>query len=132
MISYFDANVQAGFPSPAMDYLEERIDLTKLYVHNPAATFIVKCSGVSMLHAIPEEAELLVDRSVTPESGDIVVAALEGDFTVKFLRMEGGKGWLVPANQKYPVFPVNEDVIIWGKVIRIFVNPQTVLSCMPL
>lgn len=131
MISYFDANVKAGFPSPAMDYLEERIDLTKLYVQHPAASFIVKCSGDSMLYAIPEEAELLVDRSITPQTGDIVVAAREGEFTVKFLKKESNKGWLVPANRKYPSFPINEDVIIWGKVIRIFVNPENVRACMP-
>src|SRR5688500_1567330 len=86
-IALFSNKVQAGFPSPAMDYLEERIDLNKEFIKHPLATFIVECTGDSMINAfIPPKARLIVDRSISPKSGDIVLAVINGEFTVKFLK----------------------------------------------
>ena len=84
---YYEAAVPAGFPSPALDYLEDRIDLSKDLIRHPASTFIVECTGDSMMGAfIPPKARLVVDRSLTPVNGNIVVAVLNGEFTVKFIR----------------------------------------------
>src|SRR6478735_12754878 len=86
-IAFFSNKVQAGFPSPAMDYMEERIDLNKEFIKHPLATFIVECTGDSMINAfIPPKARLIVDRSVSAKNGDIVLAVLNGEFTVKYLR----------------------------------------------
>ena len=100
---YYETAVPAGFPSPALDYMEERIDLTRELIRHPLSTFIVECSGDSMMGAfIPPKARLLVDRSLTAVNGNIVVAVLNGEFTVKFIRKNEHTCWLVPANSKYP------------------------------
>src|SRR6267154_1544760 len=101
-ILYYNANVKAGFPSPAMDYLEERISLDKEFIKHPLSTFIIESSGDSMINAfIPPKAKLLVDRSITAKNGDIVLAVINGEFTVKYLKKNDFKCWLVPANSKY-------------------------------
>ena len=107
---YYEAAVPAGFPSPALDYMEDRIDLTRELVRHPAATFIVESTGDSMMGAfIPQKARLIVDRSLTPVNGNIVVAVLNGEFTVKFIRKNDHACWLVPANSKYPEIKINEE-----------------------
>src|SRR5947209_17360358 len=84
---YYETALPAGFPSPALDYMEERIDLSRELIDHPLSTFIVECTGDSMMGAfIPPKARLIVDRSLTAENGSIVVAVLSGEFTVKFLR----------------------------------------------
>ncbi|MEJ7672703.1 MAG: S24 family peptidase [Chitinophagaceae bacterium] len=86
-ISSFDFKVPAGFPSPAADYSEERIDLNKTLIKHPLSTFLIECEGTSMVNAfIPPKAKLLIDRSITPKNGDIVLAVLNGEFTVKYLK----------------------------------------------
>jgi DNA polymerase V len=83
-IPYFPAKVPAGFPSPAMDYMEERIDLNKTFIEHPLSTFIIQCEGTSMINAfIPPKAKLLIDKSLTPKNGDSVLTVLDGEFTVK-------------------------------------------------
>jgi DNA polymerase V len=83
----FLERVACGFPSPAQDYVEDRIDLNKLAVKHPSATYFVKVSGDSMIGAGIGDGDLLVvDRSLTAEHGDIVVAAVDGEFTVKELQ----------------------------------------------
>src|SRR4051812_5693432 len=90
--AFFESRVAAGFPSPASDYMEERIDLNQLLIKNPSATFFVKVEGESMIDAfIPPKALLVVDRSVHALSGDIVVAVVSGEFTVKrFVKTAAG------------------------------------------
>lgn len=130
---YVAANVKAGFPSPAMDYLEERIDLNKEFIKHPLSTFIIECSGDSMINAfIPPKAKLIVDRSINPKNGDIVLAAVNGEFTVKFLKKNDFKCWLVPANSKYREIEITDEMNmqIWGVVTNIITEAKDVKRCM--
>jgi len=115
----YSALVAAGFPSPADDHLEGQLDLHEMMVKRPAATFFCRADGDSMTGAGIQSGDLLVvDRSVQPHDGDVVVATLDGGLTVKTLRKTTA-GWeLAPANPGYPSFPVNEEegVQIWGVV----------------
>jgi DNA polymerase V len=132
-IPFFTNRVQAGFPSPAMDYMEERIDLNKELIKHPLATFIVECEGTSMINAfIPPRANLLVDRSLTPKNGDIVLAVVNGEFTVKFLKKNEYKCFLVPANKKYQEIEVTGEMEmqVWGVVTSIIIDPNDVKGCM--
>jgi DNA polymerase V len=130
---YFETAVQAGFPSPAQDYMEERIDLSHELIRHPLSTFIVECTGDSMLGAfIPPKARLLVDRSLSPVNGNIVVAMLNGEFTVKFIRKNDHYCWLVPANSKYPEIKITAemDMEVWGVVTHIITDTQELRKCM--
>ena len=130
----FDFKVPAGFPSPALDYMQERIDLNKEFVQHPLSTFIIESTGYSMINAfIPPKARLIVDRSLTPKNGDIVLAVLNGEFTIKFLRKNNYKCWLVPANSKFKEIEITAeiDMQIWGVVTHIITNINDVRSCMP-
>ena len=132
-IKSFAVSVPAGFPSPATDYLEERIDLSKELIKHPLSTFLVQSEGDSMINAfIPPKALLLVDRSITPQNGDIVLAVLNGDFTVKFLKKNNLKCWLVPANSKYREMEITEEMNmqIWGVVITVISDPKNLRKCM--
>lgn len=126
-IPFFNNPVKAGFPSPAADYLEERIDIAEMLIPHPLATFIVLSEGDSMINAfIPPKAMLLVDRSVTPKNMDIVVAVLNGEFTVKYLKKNDYKCWLVPANSKYQEIEITEEMNmqVWGVVTRVISDPK--------
>lgn len=128
-VPFLDISVPAGFPSPAADYMEERINLNNYLIKNPHATFVVRCSGDSMINAfIPTRCYLLVDRSLTAQNGDIVLAHLHGEFTVKFLRKNDYKCWLVPANRKYQEVEITPEsgMVIWGVVISIITNPKEI------
>ncbi len=115
----YSALVAAGFPSPADDHLEGSLDLHKLMVKRPAATFFVRASGESMVGAGIRDGDLLVvDRSLQPQDGDVVVATLDGGLTVKSLRRVGD-GWeLASANPDFPNFPIDPDegTTVWGVV----------------
>lgn len=131
---YYRAEVKAGFPSPAMDYLEERIDLNKVLIAHPLSTFIIECTGDSMVNAfIPHKAKLIVDKSVTAQNGDIVVAVMNGDFTVKFLKKNEFKCWLIPGNNKYKDIEITPEMNmqIWGVVVKIVIDPKDIRRCMP-
>jgi DNA polymerase V len=111
--------LSAGFPSPAEDYLEERIDLTRELVRNPASTFLARVRGDSMVDAGLRDGDLiLIDRSRTPREGGMVLAWVDGGFTVKFLCRRGGRCWLRAANPAYPDLELREedDARIWGVV----------------
>lgn len=132
LILSYNAHIPAGFPSPAADYMEERIDLNKELVPHPNSTFVVSCQGDSMINAfIPAKAKLVVDRSVKPQNGSIVVAVVNGEFTVKYLRKNKHKCWLVPANSKYSEIEITEEMNmqVWGVVTNIIINPTDV-TCM--
>jgi DNA polymerase V len=138
-------SVVAGFPSPAEQYLEPPLDLNELLIKRPAATYFVRVEGDSMIGAGIHDGDLLVvDRSLRPASGDVIIASVDGDFTVKTLRMgeegsgmgeegsgkgEGGSGKgeggnekrvirLEPANPKYPtiVLKPGQELDYFGKV----------------
>jgi DNA polymerase V len=112
----FTESVSAGFPSPATDYCESRLDLNDLCVKHPAATYFVRAQGDSMIDAgiFPGDV-LVVDRSLTAKHGDIVIASLNGELTVKMLETKP-KLRLLPMNSKYaPVeIPEETDVEIFG------------------
>lgn len=111
--------VAAGFPSPAQDYFEGDIDLTEMLVDDQAATFIVRVAGESMMNAgISNGDELLVDRSKTPRDGDVVVAVLDGELTVKRLRLTNAGVVLQADNSEHPDIVVSElsELSIWGTV----------------
>lgn len=114
----YGANVRAGFPSPADDHLEQQLDINDYLVERPASTFLLRVAGDSMEGAGIREGDILVvDRSVKPVHDKIVVAALDGDLTVKRLRLKGGAA-LVAENPEYPPIPLHEDMdlMIWGVV----------------
>lgn len=130
---YYEMAVPAGFPSPALDYKEERIDLSRELIPHPLSTFIVECTGDSMMGAfIPPKARLLVDRSLTAVNGNIVVAVVNGEFTVKFIRKNDHACWLVPANSKYPEIKISAemDMEVWGVVTHVISDTQDLRRCM--
>ena len=115
----FLSGVSAGFPSPADDYLDRRLDLNEHLIKNPAATFFVKVAGDSMTGAgINDDDMLIVDRSLEPASGNIVIAVINGELAVKRLLKKNGNCQLVAENQHYPPLEINEDtpLEIWGVV----------------
>ena len=111
--------VHAGFPSPADDHMEGGLDLNELIVRHKAATFFVRAAGESMTGAgiLPGDI-LVVDRSVEAVSGKVVVADVDGDFTLKRLRLRGGEAWLVPENDAFEPIRLTEgvDARVWGVV----------------
>lgn len=114
----FGSYVPAGFPAPASDYKEETLDLNELCVQHPTATYYVRASGDSMQDAgIHNQDVLVVDRSLHAVDGNIVVAALNGDFTVKVLRTSP-ELYLEPRNQDYDDIEIsdNDDFDIFGVV----------------
>ncbi|MDX1351373.1 MAG: translesion error-prone DNA polymerase V autoproteolytic subunit [Thiomicrorhabdus sp.] len=111
--------VVAGFPSPAEDYVEDRLDLNEKLIRNKEATFLLSVQGDSMKDVgILDGDILVVDRSIQPQDGKIVIAALDGELTVKRLSMKSTGTWLVPENENYPPILVREssDIVIWGVV----------------
>ncbi|MFC0773369.1 LexA family protein [Terrimonas alba] len=126
-VPYIDISVPAGFPSPASDYIEERINLNNFLIRNPLSTFIIKCTGLSMVDAfMPPLCHLVVDRSLKPNNGDIVLAYLNGGFTVKYLQVNDYKCRLIPANRKMREIEIPDpsELIIWGVVTAIISNPK--------
>jgi len=111
--------ISAGFPSPADDFKEIRISLDKELVKNKEATFYARVSGDSMIGAGLDDGDLLViDRSLNPENGKIVVCLVDGEFTVKRIKKEKNKLYLMPENKKYKPIEMKEEneLIIWGVV----------------
>ncbi|GAB6057598.1 LexA family protein [Desulfonatronum parangueonense] len=114
--------VTAGFPSPADDFLEGRLDLNEHLIRNPMATYLVKVTGNSMQDAgIFSGDTLVVDKSVQADDGKIVIAVVFGEFTVKTLRVRGAKTSLVPANGTFPEIEITPemDCEIWGVVTSV-------------
>jgi DNA polymerase V len=115
----FFSTVSAGFPSPAEDTIELGIDLNKLLIQHPAATFLVRVSGTSMIDVgiFPDDL-LVVDRSLQPYPNAIVVGYYNDEFLVKRLVKKPEGLYLIAENKKFPFTPVKvtEDVVIWGVV----------------
>jgi DNA polymerase V len=115
----FASRVPAGFPSPAEDYVDQRLDLNDHLVHHPAATFFVRVQGDSMEGAAIHNGDLLVvDRALEPVHGRIVIAAVNGELTVKRLLLKEDGAWLQPENPAYAPMKISEglDCVIWGVV----------------
>lgn len=111
--------IKAGFPSPADDYSDSSLDFNEYLVKNKAATFIVRVQGDSMIGAGIRTGDLLVvDRSAKPANNSIIVAVIDGEFTVKRLVKELGIYYLHPENPEYPVTQITEEMgfQVWGIV----------------
>jgi DNA polymerase V len=118
-ISFFLNSVAAGFPSPADDVVEKKLDLNELLIKHPAATFFVKVEGHSMQDAHIFSGDILIiDRSLQASSGSIVVAVINGEFTVKRLINKQNRLWLVAENKAYPAMEITPEMEfqIWGVV----------------
>lgn len=110
--------VRAGFPSPADDYIEAELDLVSHLVQHPSATFYVRATGDSMVqHGIHDGDLLIVDRSLEPRDGDILIMALDGDLTVKQLGTIGQRPYLLPGNPSFAPIPLEgRECHVWGIV----------------
>jgi DNA polymerase V len=119
-IPLYSSPVQAGVLSEAESEVEEHIDLNNYLVKNPQTTFVVRATGDSMIDAGIEDGDMLiVDRGVRPSNGKIVIAAIDNQFTVKFLRMKDNQLWLMPANKTFSPIAVDKHkgVVILGVVM---------------
>lgn len=115
----YSSTVRAGFPSPADDYIETHMDLNEYLIQHQGSTFIVRASGDSMTGAGIQSGDLLiVDRSLSPAHGKIVIAAINGELTVKRLSHFQGQVQLLPDNDKYPPIDISNEseLVIWGVV----------------
>ena len=120
--SIFTARVSAGFPSPAADYEEGKLDLNKHLIKNPAATFFVRVTGDSMVGAgIHHGDMLIVDRSLEPKDKNVVIAVINGELTVKRIRIKKKKKILEPENEDYPTQEITEETEfeVWGIVTNV-------------
>ena len=119
---FIDTAISAGFPSPADDFKETRISLDEELITNKEATFFAKGKGQSMIGAGLDDNDLLViDRSLEPENNKIAVCFLDGEFTIKRLKVKGNDVWLQPENPDYPIIKITEenDFVIWGIVTSV-------------
>lgn len=118
----FGHKIAAGFPSPADDYVEDRIDLNQHLIRHKEATFFLRVQGDSMLGAGIHNGDLLVvDRALEPVDGKIVIAVLDGELTVKRLECRAGQIRLMPENPAFTPIVVNneQDLVIWGVVTNV-------------
>jgi DNA polymerase V len=116
------STVAAGFPSPADDYIDVGIDLNEVLIRHPSSTFFLRVSGDSMVEAGIQDGDLLVvDRSLDARPGQVVVAVLDGAFTLKRLARHQGRLRLEAANSAYPPLELHQcgDVQIWGVAIHV-------------
>ena len=117
-----EGGIKAGFPSPADDFLDLSIDINKEYIRNKEATFFARVNGDSMKDAGMSDGDLLIiDKSLEPADGKIAVCFIDGEFTVKRIRLEGEVVWLMAENKNYKPIRVTEDndFIVWGIVTTI-------------
>jgi DNA polymerase V len=122
LLPLYGGKVAAGFPSPADDHLEKTLDLNELLVKKPAATFFVRAQGESMLGAgIHPNDILVVDRSIDPVPGKIVICALNGELTVKRLQRNKGQWQLQSENPEYADIVIHDDLelVVWGVVTTV-------------
>jgi len=118
----FMVPVSAGFPSPAEDYIEGKLDLNQYLVKHPAATFFVKVTGNSMIDAGIHDGDILiVDRSLKPVNRKVVIAVVNGELSVRRIRVTKGKVFLMPENRDYEPLQVGEemDFEVWGVVTAV-------------
>jgi DNA polymerase V len=116
------SRIKAGFPSPAEDYLDKKLDLNEHLIKHPASTFIVKVKGDSMVGAGINSGDLIiVDRSLEPKDKRIIVAVVNGEFTVKRVSKKADRVSLIAENPKYPAIEINDgmDFEVWGVVVHV-------------
>ena len=121
-ISMFTDSVQAGFPSPAEDYMDLDLNLQDHLIQNPSATFCVRAVGESMNDAAIQSGDImLVDKSLTPKNRSIVLAVIDGEFTIKRVNVSDKELYLMPENENFPPIKIAEemDFQVWGVVTYI-------------
>ncbi len=126
-IPLYGSKVPAGFPAPGDDYIERYLDLNQQFIKHPAATFMVIASGDSMTGAGIQSGDLLiVDRSLEARHGKIVIAAIDGELTVKRLSQINGRLQLMPANPQYHPMDITDmhELVIWGVVTHVIHTPE--------
>ncbi len=126
-INFAGFSVPAGFPSPADEYLEPKLDLNEFLIKHPSATFFVRVQGDSMTGAgICNGDILIVDRALEPKNGDIAVCVIDGEFTVKRLQIISDEVYLAPENGNYKPIKVTtfQDFRVWGIVTYVIHKPQ--------
>ena len=119
-IPLLNDSVSAGFPSPADDYTEENIDLNEHLISNPFSTFFLRVKGDSMINAgIKDKDLVIVDKSLIAKPGNIIIAMIDGEFTIKRLSIKNDELYLKAENHNYPDFRFKNhiDIQIWGVVI---------------
>jgi DNA polymerase V len=127
LLPVFPGTIHAGRPTPAEPDQAEQINLNDLVTH-PDSTFVVRSQGYSMINAfIPPNALLLVDKSLDPKNNDIIVASINGEFTIKYYRVNDRKRKLVPAKSKYKVIEIVDgmEFRIWGVVTHVIADPKS-------
>ena len=118
-VPFFDVGISAGFPSPADDFIELTIDLNKEFIKNRDSTYFAKVKGHSMKNAGINDGDLLIiDKSLEPQNNQIAVCQIDGEFTVKRIKIEEKIVWLIAENEDYKPIKVTpeNDFMIWGIV----------------
>ncbi|RAP26732.1 hypothetical protein DID74_01535 [Candidatus Marinamargulisbacteria bacterium SCGC AG-333-B06] len=117
-LPFFMSSIPAGFPSPADDYMDNRLNINDYVIKNPMSTYYIKVSGDSMIGAGIFSGDILVvDRSIEASHNRIVIAMIDGDFTVKRLRYHKTKIYLISENSQFvPIEVTNQELMIWGVV----------------
>lgn len=121
-LPYVDAGISAGFPSPALDFVDMTIDLNKHLIKHPSATFYGRVKGQSLKNAGITDGDLLViDRSLNPVNGKIAVCYIDGEFTAKRIKKTKDELWLLPENDDYEPIKVEKenDFVVWGIVTHV-------------
>jgi DNA polymerase V len=113
--------VNAGFPSPAQDYIEDRIDLTKAMINNPAETFLLRVTGSGFIDEMEEGDLLLIDRSIKPRSNDVILCFANGEYAVKRIIKKANRVFIQPLSRPHPVTEMKEggELVVWGVVTYI-------------
>ncbi|GIV26394.1 MAG: SOS-response transcriptional regulator UmuD-like protein [Bacteroidia bacterium] len=118
-LPFIETPISAGFPSPALDYIDKSIDLNTLLIKHPSATFFGRVSGFSMKDAGIDDGDILIiDRSIEPSDNKIAVCFIDGEFTAKRIRLIKNELWLYPENSNFEPIRITEEnnFIIWGIV----------------
>ena len=118
--TFYDVGIEAGFPSPADDFIELSIDINKEYIKNRDTTFFARVNGHSMKNAGIFDGDLLIiDKSIEPQDNKIAICQVDGDFTVKRIKIDNDTVWLIAENEAYDPIKVTADneLMIWGIVV---------------
>lgn len=121
-LPFVNEGISAGFPSPALDFVDLSIDLNKHLIKHPSATFYGRAKGQSLKNAGISDGDLLIiDRSIEPENGKIAVCYIDGEFTVKRIKKTKSELWLMPENEDYQPIKIEEEnnLIVWGIVTHV-------------
>ncbi len=117
-----NGGISAGFPSPALDFVDISIDLNKHLIKHPSATFYGRVKGHSLKNAGIDDGDLLIiDRSLEPQNGKIAVCYIDGEFTAKRIKIKKDEIWLMPENENYSPIKIEKDndFLVWGIVTHV-------------